>query len=99
MNENEPPEPPNPGPSAAPSPPGDDDVWRTTDGREIPLREMFTHHIGNAKAVLRNWRKGERDPERQRDLKEWYRRFNRELSRRNREWRRGRNVERDDEPA
>lgn len=57
-------------------------VWQTADGRELPLSEMPSPHIGAAKAKLRDWLKHESDPELRRDLRSWTKRFSKELRQR-----------------
>jgi hypothetical protein len=61
-------------------------TWVTRDEREIPLDEMYLQHIGNAQAKLRDWLKGESDPQMRAELKGWQRKFRREVNRRRREW-------------
>ncbi len=69
-----------------------DDVWVTRDGREIPVEEMHTPHVGNAWQAMREWLKGERDPDKRRDLNRWRKRFRRELHKRQREYLEKRNA-------
>lgn len=64
----------------------EDRVWSTRDGRELPLEEMPAPHIGAASNVLKNWLKGEDDPEVRRDLSRWRKLFGKELSKRRKEW-------------
>lgn len=64
-----------------------DPLWETSDGRALRLSEMYTGHIGNARKVLRDWLKGEKDPELRKELKGWTRQFNKELRKRSQAWR------------
>jgi hypothetical protein len=54
-------------------------VWASRDGREIPLSELFPHHIEAIRAKVAEWLKAEQDPDLRKDLKAWHRRFGAEL--------------------
>ena len=62
-------------------------IWATRDGREIPLDEMPSPHVALARAKLKEWLKGERDPDVRRDLTSWAKRFSKELKARDKAWR------------
>lgn len=62
-----------------------DPLWATRDGRELKLSEMYPGHVQNARKKLRDWLKGESDPEVKQDLRTWTRRFAKELARRRKE--------------
>jgi hypothetical protein len=63
------------------------DVWVTKDGRELPIKEMYRPHLGNAQAVISRWLKSEKDPVKRRELKSWRSRMRRELVKREKAWR------------
>jgi hypothetical protein len=63
-----------------------DPIWETSDGREIPLSDMFSTHIHSAMAKLKDWCKDEEDPDRRRDLRKWHARFAKELKKRGGDW-------------
>ena len=65
----------------------DSPEWETRDGRVIPLDEMPSPHVGAARAKIREWLKGERDPDVRRDLTGWAKRFSKELKERDKAWR------------
>jgi hypothetical protein len=76
--------------------PDADEIWATRDGREIPLDEMHTPHVHNARKSMREWLKGEDDPDVRRDLARWHKRFGKELRKRQREWLEKRNASKRD---
>lgn len=63
-----------------------EDDWETADGRIIPLEEMTNYHIQNAKAVIKKWAAGEKDPALRGDLVKWRKRFSKEQRRRYVAW-------------
>jgi hypothetical protein len=63
-----------------------DPIWETSDGREIPLSDMYSTHIHSAMAKLKDWCKDEEDPDRRRDLRKWHSRFAKELKKRRGDW-------------
>ena len=67
-------------------------LWVTRDGREIPLDEMHTPHVGNAHAKIGKWLKGERDPSLRKDLRKWRGYFTKEIKQRQKEWLEKRNA-------
>ena len=62
------------------------DIWETNDGRAIPLEEMPPQHIVNARRSIKDWAKGEEDPELRRELRGWMKKFGRELRKRQKAW-------------
>jgi hypothetical protein len=68
------------------------DEWETRDGRVIPLEEMHTPHIVNAAHRIKDWAKGEEDPQLRRELRSWRGRFRKELRRRQKAWEAKRNA-------
>lgn len=69
-----------------------DPTWATRDGREIPLSEMFPGHIQNARKSIKDWAKGEEDPELRRELRGWVKTFGKELRKRQKQWMERRNA-------
>lgn len=67
-------------------------IWATRDGREIPLEEMAPQHITNARKSIKDWAKGEEDPELRRELRGWVKKFGKELRKRQKEWMERRNA-------
>jgi hypothetical protein len=63
-----------------------DGVWRCRDGREFRIEEMWRPHLGAARARLKRWLAGEKDPDKRKELKRWVGMFGRELRRREKEW-------------
>jgi hypothetical protein len=72
----------------------DPDIWRTKDGRELTITEMYRPHLGNAQAALSKWLKHEKDPAKRRELKRWRSRMRRELVKREKVWQARRKRER-----
>jgi hypothetical protein len=67
-------------------------TWATRDGREIPLDQMFVQHIQNARRSIKDWAKGEEDPELRRELRDWMKTFGKELRKRQKQWLEKRNA-------
>lgn len=68
------------------------DLWQTRDGREIPLDQMFPGHIQNARKSIKDWSRGEEDPELRRELRGWMKKFGKELRKRQKDWMEKRNA-------
>jgi hypothetical protein len=56
--------------------------WECRDGRIVPVNEMETKHIWQARQKLLQWIQRESDPDVLRDLRAWKRRFMQEIRRR-----------------